>query len=186
MEVLKKMLCEKCKKKEASVHIVKMVNGQKSDVWLCEDCAKKISNIAVGVAGSTNEHSIQNIIGGLFEELDKYSNPKMDVICKNCGLTYSEFNKTKEAGCGKCYESFKDLLDSEIIEVQEGTFHIGKIPRSYQSSVLEESSISELREKLKKAVLKEEYEEAASIRDKIKFLENSSKGRDKAYEKLDS
>lgn len=180
------MLCQKCKKNEANVHLVKMVNGKKSDVWLCENCAKTISDISVGVVGNMNEESLQSLLGGLFEELDKYNGPKMDVVCKNCGLTYSEFKKTKEVGCGKCYESFKDELDEQIIEVQGNIFHSGKIPKKNPTRIIKESSISELQEKLKSAILKEEYEKAAIIRDKIKLLEDSKKGKEKEYEKLDS
>ena len=39
------MLCEKCKKNEARINLVKIVNGEKQQIWLCEECAKNISNI---------------------------------------------------------------------------------------------------------------------------------------------
>lgn len=39
------MLCEKCKKNEAKINLVKIVNGEKHEIWLCEDCAKNITNI---------------------------------------------------------------------------------------------------------------------------------------------
>ena len=31
------MLCQKCGKKEAVVHVVCMVNNKQIDKWLCED-----------------------------------------------------------------------------------------------------------------------------------------------------
>ena len=39
------MLCEKCKKNEAKINLVKVVNGEKQQIWLCEECAKNISSI---------------------------------------------------------------------------------------------------------------------------------------------
>lgn len=39
------MLCEKCKKNEVKINLVKIVNGEKYEIWLCEDCVKNIINI---------------------------------------------------------------------------------------------------------------------------------------------
>ena len=37
------MLCEKCRKNEARINLVKILNGQKQEIWLCENCAKDIA-----------------------------------------------------------------------------------------------------------------------------------------------
>lgn len=179
------MLCQKCNKNQANVHLVKMINGEKNSVWICEGCAKKISDISVSVASNMSEKSIQNLLGGFFEELEKNREPKMDVICKNCGLTYSEFEKKNQAGCGKCYDSFKDSLDEKVIKVKKGTFHIGKVPNKGYKKVIDQTTILELKEQLRKVISKEEYEKAAIIRDKIRFLEGSKESREIIYEKLD-
>ena len=41
------MLCQKCGKKEAVVHVVCMVNNKQIDKWLCADCAEKLMPYAV-------------------------------------------------------------------------------------------------------------------------------------------
>ena len=41
------MLCQKCGKKEAVVHVVCMVNNKQIDKWLCADCAEKLMPSAV-------------------------------------------------------------------------------------------------------------------------------------------
>ncbi|MCI5628187.1 MAG: excinuclease ABC subunit B, partial [Clostridium sp.] len=64
------MLCQKCKKNQANVHLVKLVNGEKSDVWLCEECARKISDISLGIPMNNtniNSDSFQNILSGFFD-----------------------------------------------------------------------------------------------------------------------
>ena len=43
------MLCDVCKKQEAVVHITKIENGQRTDMHLCAECAKKL-----GALGSDN------------------------------------------------------------------------------------------------------------------------------------
>ena len=65
------MICQKCKKNQANVHLVKLVNGEKSDVWLCEECARKISDISLGIPmTSMNGESFQNILSGFIDTID--------------------------------------------------------------------------------------------------------------------
>lgn len=45
------MLCQKCGKKEAVVHVVCMVNNKQIDKWLCADCAEKLMPYAVNGGG---------------------------------------------------------------------------------------------------------------------------------------
>lgn len=180
------MLCQKCNKNQANVHLVRMINGEKNSVWICESCAKKLSDISVSASSNMSEKAMQNLLGEFFEELGKNNVPRMDVICKNCGLTYSEFEKKNQVGCGKCYDSFKDSLDEKIIKTEQGTFHIGKVPNRSYKRVTNQTTILELKEQLRKVISKEEYEKAAIIRDKIKLLEGSEESREILYEKLDS
>jgi protein arginine kinase activator len=35
------MLCQNCNEKEATVQLTKIVNGEKTELHLCEDCAAK-------------------------------------------------------------------------------------------------------------------------------------------------
>lgn len=184
------MLCQKCKKNQANVHLVKLVNGEKSDVWLCEECARKISDISLGIPmTSMNNESFQNIISGFFDSFDKKKETqkelKMDVICPNCGMRFSKFKKTFEVGCEECYSSFRDLIDEEIKKVQGSTIHIGKMPLNITRNEERQLSIDELKDQLNKAVMEEAYERAAILRDKIKSLQESSGGVE-SYEKLDS
>lgn len=186
------MLCQKCKKNQANVHLVKLVNGEKSDVWLCEECARKISDISLGIPMNNtniNSDSFQNILSGFFDSFDKKKEPrkelKMDVVCTNCGMRFSKFKETLEAGCGECYSSFKDLIDEEIKKVQGSTVHIGKIPLNINEEEEKQLSIKQLKEQLNKAIIEEAYERAAVLRDKIKSLKNPSGGVE-SYEKLDS
>ena len=30
------MICEKCKKNEAKIHLIKLINGERTETWLCE------------------------------------------------------------------------------------------------------------------------------------------------------
>lgn len=172
------MLCERCKKNEAKVHIIKIINGEKTETLLCEKCAKELTDIPFDASFSTdNKVSFQNILSGFFDALDKSNkNQKIEVVCKNCGLTYSELKKDGKLGCSKCYESFNDLLKPRIKRIQGDIEHIGKIPKRESKEVIQRKRINKLKEELQQAIIKEEYEEAAVIRDKIKLLESAKGG----------
>jgi uncharacterized protein YbjQ (UPF0145 family) len=57
------MLCEKCKKKLATVYITKVINEQKSEQMLCFDCAKEEHAFTAGLAGPV---SVGSLLKGLF------------------------------------------------------------------------------------------------------------------------
>lgn len=173
------MLCERCKKNEAKVHIIKIINGEKSETLLCEKCAKELTEIPFDNKFiPDNKMTFQNILSGFFETLDKGNkNQKIEVVCKSCGLTYSEFKKNGKLGCSNCYKSFQDLLKSRIKRIQGDTEHIGKIPKRESNEVIQRKRINKLKEELQQAIINEEYEEAAVIRDKIKLLESARGGK---------
>lgn len=58
------MLCQKCGKKEAVVHVVCMVNNKQIDKWLCADCAEKLMPYAV--SGGGRDVDPRNLLETLF------------------------------------------------------------------------------------------------------------------------
>jgi protein arginine kinase activator len=163
--------CERCNKNEAKIHLIKLINGRKTETWLCEKCAKELSDIPVKVSMTEGEGlPLQNILSGFFETLDKKK--KIEIVCKNCGLTYSQFKNNGQLGCSKCYESFEDFLRPRIKRIQGDLEHIGKIPVREGNEFVQRKRIKKIKEELQKAVIKEEYERAAVLRDEIKSLES--------------
>lgn len=177
------MLCEKCKKNEVKIHLIKLINGERTETWLCEVCAKEISEISFRSSLSPLEGaSYQNILNGYFEVLN--NKEKIEIICKSCGLTYSQFRKSGQLGCGSCYDSFSEFLRPMIKRIHGDLEHIGKIPNKAGNEFIEIKRIKRLKEELQKCISAEEYEKAAVIRDEIKTLENCKEVRNK-NEKLD-
>lgn len=178
------MLCERCMKKEAKVHIVKIVNGSKKDQWLCEECAKQMSEEAFMMLGSNgsniikkDDKNISDVLGMFFEALDntpkqdRKKEAKIDIVCKNCGTKFSKYKKTGRLGCSKCYENFAELLKPDIKRYHKETIHVGKKALRASMKQLGVKQIEELKKQLSKLVADEQFEEAAIIRDKIKALE---------------
>lgn len=177
------MLCQKCNKNEANIHIVKFVNGEKSDMWVCEECAKSISSMPINLSKSSDKSSMQfqDMIGAFFDVLDISTNSnnkmnkvleqKIDVICKECSTLLSSFISGRELGCPKCYESFSDEIEKLLEKNQGSSLHTGKIPKRMKNIYDNMSEIKQLKLEIDELVAKEEYEEAAIIRDKINKLQ---------------
>ncbi|MBP2033153.1 protein arginine kinase activator [Clostridium algifaecis] len=175
------MLCDICKKNEATVHITKIVNGAKQDINLCEKCAMEHGELSfVPQIDFVSPFSFQNILSGIMNYMNNTSTTQddFDITCKNCGTSYREFKKTGLVGCSECYDNFSSILQPIIKRVQANLEHTGKIPKRAGKNIIERRNLLKLKQDLQKAITLEEYEKAAEIRDKIKNLQNNSDNKE--------
>ena len=91
--------------------------------------------------------------------------------CPSCGFTQGEFKKTGRLGCSACYDTFSKGLEGMLKGMHKGLRHAGKVPERRQRAVLREKELRSLTADLRKAVVEEQYETAAALRDKIRALE---------------
>lgn len=158
-----KLNCDKCGK-PATVHMTEITNGQKTEKHLCEECA-----VSEGITIKANVPVSQ-----LLEDfiLQSSSDEIAERTCEICGIRFSEFRKQGLLGCPHDYDAFGEALESLLGRTHEGaTQHIGKIPRRSGSDEKKMNSLLRLRAQLKTAVVAEDYEQAAQLRDQIKELE---------------
>ncbi|HMA59939.1 MAG TPA: UvrB/UvrC motif-containing protein [Halanaerobiales bacterium] len=162
------MLCDKCKEKEATIHITKYVDGEKSEVYLCEQCAKETGHI-----DDNDVFSFKNLIAGILNpNVEDYEEKSTKGLkCDNCGLTYEEFRREGRVGCPECYNTFEDKLRPLIKRIQGSEKHVGKIPKDKDKYLRVKRDIQELKEEMEKVVADENFERAAEIRDEIYALE---------------
>ena len=165
------MICENCGKNEANVHLTQIINGEKQELNICENCAREIQ-------GFQSPFSFQNILSGIME----YMSPTVqtvksyEVICKNCGASYNDFKRTGLLGCSDCYKSFYPNIDTVVKRVQGNTKHAGKIPHKQGKDIIERRKLYKLKEELQKAIANEEFEKAAKLRDEIKTYKEGEGG----------
>ncbi len=172
------MLCEKCKQKEAVTHIRQNINGVTSEMHLCEKCAAEISGKFENEYGklfSDFGFGIDSMLGSIFGQDFLPESLIADNVdrCSMCGTTFSSIRKTGNAGCGKCYETFRSQLMPLIGRIHGKTVHNGRIPKSVEGSLGVKNKISELENELKKAIEAQEFEKAAKIRDELAELRKS-------------
>ena len=84
------------------------------------------------------------------------------------------FSSQGRLGCPKDYNHFKSGLEPLIEKIQHSKKHLGKIPkRNPDLSGKKSDEILKIRQRLKKAIEIESYEEAAKLRDLLKEKESS-------------
>ncbi len=169
------MYCQHCKQRPATVHITKIVNGEKSVLQLCQECASQIQ----GEGFNWDAHFPFNLLSSFFEEVEPSAGFSQDtrqrvIECKTCGQTYHNFRETGKLGCGDCYDTFGAQLSPVIRRIHGSERHTGKIPRRSGKKIKLRKEIESLKRELQILVEKEAFEKAAEVRDKIKELENKA------------
>ncbi|MDQ7793383.1 MAG: UvrB/UvrC motif-containing protein [bacterium] len=168
------MLCQECRKRPATVHVTRITNDQRTEVNLCEVCARELGEAELL---AEPKFSLQSLLAGLLASESARADRRASPLdpCPRCGMTYQDFTQSGRLGCGDCYRQFETRLDPLLRRVHGATSHTGKRPaRGARPSPLEE--LAELRKTLEGCVRREEFERAAEIRDRIRELEHSREG----------
>lgn len=169
------MLCERCQKREAQVHIKHMQNGAVVEYHLCHQCAQIMSQEGA-LPEVPKEFPFENFLGNLLPfKTQKQAEPfRKDQLvsgtCPCCGLGYEEFTRTGKFGCATCYETFRPGVRQLLRRIHGSDIHRGARP-SEKVSRQSADDIETLRKLLREAVEREEYERAAALRDRIRLRE---------------
>lgn len=160
-------LCERCKRAQATFHILQFdPGGEKSERHLCERCSIEEGHVQVQKAVPPAELLEQ------FIAQKTAASSLGSLVCEECGLSYLEFRNQGPLGCPNDYDAFREGLAPLIERAHDGaTHHVGKSPRSTGTQRTTEQEINRLRRQLDEAVAGEDYERAASIRDRLRKLE---------------
>ena len=133
-------------------------------VNLCEGCSRE-----KGVNDPTGFALADLLLGlGAAQEIEK--NPVRN-LCPVCGFSQADFKKTGRLGCRACYDAFAEGLSGMLKNMHRGSIHTGKVPARLAVARRRVQELTALQGALEKAVKEEHFEEAASLRDKIRFIE---------------
>lgn len=173
------MLCNICNKNPATIHIQEIINGEKKSLHICGECAAKKSQNDPVLQGFNLAEMLYNLSGEMnppsIDEEPQTDDSVPSVTCDICGWDTAKFRKTGRLGCSKCYAVFSEIITPALKNMHKGTMHVGKRPGDLSSAkeaskvVLE---VMNLQKELDELVLREEYEKAAIVRDKINGLKN--------------
>jgi protein arginine kinase activator len=154
--------CSGCKK-PANVVYKEIVGSSMTCTEMCSDCPVLKTKLQGDVPTSKSS--------------------ERSLCCGVCGTSLESVTMGQSLGCVECYTVFADYIVHELINTDSipsalkkkaqtqklPTLHIGRSPQQAQSPLLS-TKLASLNEALNEAVKKENYEQAASIRDQIKAL----------------
>lgn len=168
------MQCQECRKKPATVHLTQIINDEQTVQHLCEHCAKEKGEFHFD---ANPPFSIQNLLTGLMnmesQSPGQVIGYTMKTQCENCGLTYAQFGQIGRFGCSRCYSTFEERLLPLMRRIHGSTQHVGKVPNRAGGAVKLRRNIEDMRQELQELVAKEEFEQAAQLRDRIRQQEIS-------------
>ena len=161
------MICEKCLKRQATVHMQQIINGQKTEKHLCQECAGQLDS---SLSFEQFLHGLLDVFGGMQENVSRQKT-EVKYRCPVCGLAYEDFKRIGKLGCAECYQTFRREMDPIFKNIQGSNRHEGKYPHRAGAGLLNRRKIDKLRLELSKAVEEEQFEDAARLRDQIRALE---------------
>jgi protein arginine kinase activator len=166
--------CTECKKPIA-VRYTEIIGNSINNISMCADCPE-LKKKLYGVQ-SHKEGGVSVGDGGA------------NLACGNCGTTLEEVRIGSRMGCSTCYDVFgeallADMVSSNKIPARLASnkksipFHIGRTPQ--EAPIINSSlRLLALNEALNETLQREDYEQAALLRDQIKELtKDAEEGHD--------
>ncbi len=156
------------------------INRAQSTIHLCGACAAIVNEQLFKAQSSA---SLEAFVSQLAEKIG-FDLPTEEgieavpegeeLLCPRCGLAIAESATPQLLGCPECYTAFARQLTPLIESLHRGSVHRGKIPGAPPADAAGGDTVSRydmLNRQLALAVDREDYEEAAGLRDEIRRLE---------------
>jgi len=160
------MLCDQCHERDAAVLLTTIEDNTVRQLHLCERCAAER-----GV--ETPSAQPKNPLGDFLQAAQQQTVLGSDAVrCSFCQTTLRDFRASGRLGCAHCYGAFEKSLRELLRRVHGSSRHVGIAYESPAPAQLQRvSTLTELRDRLRRAVDGEEFELAASLRDQIRGME---------------
>ncbi len=173
------MLCDVCKKNEATIHIKEVHDGKVTASNLCAACAAAKEKQGEFGALGFNLAEVLFSLGKMAEKslaegiaAKPAAAEAEEVVCPQCGWTFSKVRHSGgRLGCPGCYHAFEAPISEALGRIQRGPVHLGKRPgQAAESRSALMFELEQRKRELDEMVRREEYEAAAVCRDRINQL----------------
>jgi protein arginine kinase activator len=155
------MTCQRCRE-EATVHLTETVDGERRELHLCLACARKAG---VALPEQPPKLGLDAVVENLIvTHVGELVGALAELTCPDCGLKFMEFRARGWLGCPNDYRSFSRGLLPLLMRAHGATRHVGKVPRRR----IEANERLRLRAQLREAIAREDYEQAAQLRDQLR------------------
>lgn len=161
------MICEKCKKNHATVHLTEIVKDVKRELHVCDNCARQM-----GIVQKFQQFSITELLNKLIDpQVRKQVKQFESLACAHCGLTYTDFRSRGRFGCAQDFDVFAPGLAPLLEKIHGSVRHVGRVPGDAPEAARVQRELAGLQRELAEMKKAENYERCAEIRDRISQLE---------------
>jgi protein arginine kinase activator len=188
--------CQLCSKRPATTHLTELdpFTGQRQELHICAHCIQRL-NLKL----ENGPPPIAEILGMRPDDVSSakikvipnvssqtLAPPKPETTCPHCGLAFTEFGSGKLFGCAHDYSAFGDKIAALLQNYHGSSHHVGRVPgsaraqdKAAQDNTAHDDAITNRRARLdaalRDAIVAENYENAAKIRDELKRLDQPAR-----------
>ncbi len=176
------MICQRCGQHPATVHLTDVLNKARRVQHICDGCARAHQLLPTpdDPGQPINLPALVQLIFGTVppgEPVPGAFPAAVDdlgtgLVCPECGLKYSEFRAEGRIGCPRDYDVFRAPLLPLLERIHRHTTYAGKVPKSAGRPAAAAEPLPALQARLRRAVVAEDYETAATLRDTIRAQES--------------
>ena len=180
------MLCDRCKKKEATFHKSIYINGNGFETHLCQDCAGEVDFSDELNVGFNFENEFKQLekefMSDFFE--DSFFTPALRLErntkkCDNCGSSFNDFLRRGKLGCSKCYDVFQDEIRDMLENMDNPMDFSLELGSELQKDIkVEKSELEKLTDEFNQAIAEERYEDAGELKKKINKIREKSDNKE--------
>lgn len=163
------MICDACGKNEATVKLIAIIDGVKTERHLCNECVEKQKQ-------QVRAQGMQSMLSAIISSARRPAVQNVGHRCSQCGLSYDEFKRTSRLGCAQCYKDFRPQLKPLLQHLHGGTHHVGRMPERVDEALKSKSRLDQLRRDMDIAVACEDFEQAAVLRDELRAMTTTKEG----------
>jgi protein arginine kinase activator len=160
------------------VEFIQVTGDERREMALCRECA-----LSMGVRAQVE--AFQRLSQLLMQQnasASPFDADDLQATCTRCGLVFEEFVRTGLLGCPQCYQDFEHQLKPALRrlhgvtrQITDETAHASQTPppQSAAKPAAESKGAenrAQLEIELNLAIMDEDYEKAATLRDKLRRL----------------
>ena len=155
------MICEVCREKNADIVFKTVTGNQVATKAMCMSCAHNMQQDMMKMfmsLGFKQEQVVQ-------EEVKAEPEPLMPrFLCTNCGRPFHELDEHTMAGCAVCYEAMRTEM-GRMLKTEDAQPNAAELADEEAVEATDADIEQDMRFKLMEAVIREDFEEAARLRD---------------------
>jgi len=156
--------CDGCGEVAGRIRVYQTKGTEYSELWLCDKCAE---DLGVEEAQPAFAPTIGELLGSLVGSSGTRT-------CPVCGTRFRTIRQSGRVGCAECYRVFRPRIQHLLEQTGTTDTHVGRYPArlgSFKRLLVDRESI---RERLEEALAEEDYEQAVTLRDRMRALEEGS------------